>query len=278
MRALIVFLFRHNYLLLFCLLQLISLTLLIQFNHYQRGVFFTSANAVIGRVQEVESTLYRYIGLQEDNSKLVSQNTQLIREITALQKQANTPTQTPIVPIDLPFIKADVVNNSLWSSNNYITLNKGTKDGVRVGQGVLGSFGVVGIVYMTSAHYSVALSLLHSQTRLSCKLTKTEYFGTLLWDEKDPRYMYLEGIPRHAQWKRGDRVVTSGYSDVFPAGLMVGHIETATSTADGLAYRMKVRLSTDFSRLANAYILQRDSHMGEQTELEQRVAAETQEQ
>ena len=278
MRTLINFLLRHNYLSLFVLLELISLALLIRFNNYQQGVFFTSANVVIGKVQEIDDRVTQYVGLREENQELAEHNIQLTQEISALRKRLTAiHDKEPAPSIPLQLVKASVINNSIWESNNYITLNKGERDGVRVGQGVMSYLGVAGIVYMTSSHYSVVLSLLHTKTRLSCKLETADYFGTLLWDGRDPHYMYLEGIPHHAKWKRGDRIVTSGYSDVFPAGLTVGTIVEANTAEDGLAYRMRIKLATNFSRLTNAYAIKGQGN-SEQTTLEKRVVEEDQQQ
>lgn len=277
MRKLLDFLLKYNYWLLFVILELASFTLLFRFNRYQQGAFFTSANAVAGKVYEVRAGITSYFDLKTVNKELMDRNLQLELQMASLQKelahlhvhssQVDTLMQQPLKGVN--FIDASVINNSLSSSNNYITLNKGSKDGVRSGMGVVGRGGVVGIVYLTTPNYSVVISLLNvTKSRISCKIANTGYFGTLSWKSGDSRYAYLEGIPRHARFKRGDRIVTSGYSEVFPEGVSVGRIGRVTESKDGLSYRLQVALATNFGNLSEVRVIAA-SFNPERTELEE---------
>ena len=267
---------KYNYWLVFLLLEVISLALLFRFNRYQQGVFFTTANVVAAKVYETESAILSYFGLKAENRKLAEQNLKLELQVSRLQKAlikagvdsagVDTLLSNPLQGI--PLIKAQVINQSSDRSDNYLTLNRGEADGVRSGQGVVSSRGVVGIVYLTSRHYSLVISLLSLKSRISCKIADTDYFGTLLWDGRDPRYAYLEGIPRHAKFRRGGRIVTSGYSEVFPEGIPLGHIGRVTTSGDGLSYRLQVILSTDFGNLSEASVVGRTFN-SEQQLLEQ---------
>ncbi len=264
MRKLLDFLLKYNYWLLFILLEVASFTLLFRFNRYQQGAFFTSANLFAGKVYEMQSSITSYFDLKTINKELMDRNLELELQLSSLQKQL-THFQQDRMQIDslmeaplkgVQFIDAMVINNSLTSSNNYLTLNKGSDDGVKSGMGVIGRNGVVGIVYLTTSGYSVVISLLNEQkSRISCKIANTGYFGTLSWKPGDSRFAYLEGIPRHARFKRGGRIVTSGYSEVFPEGVSVGKIGRVTESKDGLSYRLQVALSTDFGNLTDVRIV-----------------------
>lgn len=275
MRKLLDFLIKYNYWFLFLLLEITSFTLLVRFNSYQQGAFFTSANAVAGKVYETKAAVTSYFDLKTINNELMDRNLQLELQVASLRKElghlhldsmkVDTLMQAPFQGVN--FIKALVVNNSLNHANNYITLNKGEDDGVRSGMGVVGRSGVVGIVFLTSKSHSVALSLLNVKSQISCKIAKTGYFGTLSWNSGDSRVAYLEGIPRHARFKRGDRIVTSGYSEVFPEGVSIGRIGRVTESKDGLSYRLQVALSTDFGRLSDVRVIAKTFNP-ERTELE----------
>ncbi len=263
MKKLLDFLVKYNYWLLFVLLEAASFALLFRFNRYQQGVFFTTANAVAGKIYETEAAVLSYFSLGQENLRLTEQNLQLERELSRLQAELlqagadsaglDSMMAEPLQEIRL--IRGRVVHNSLTRRKNFLTLDCGSSDGVQSGQGVVGSSGVTGIVYLTSAHYSVVVSLLNVDSRISCKIADTGYFGTLTWDGRDARYAYLEGIPRHAKFRRGGRIVTSGYSEVFPEGLPVGRIGEVTTSDDGLSYRLQVVLSTDFGNLSEARVI-----------------------
>lgn len=263
MRKLLDFLLKYNYWFLFVLLEVTSFALLFRFNNYQQGAFFTSANLVTGKVYETEAAVTSYFNLKTINQELLDRNTRLELEITSLQKELrrmqldslklDTVMKAPFQGVE--FIPATVINNTLGRSNNYITLNKGSKDGIRSGMGVVGRRGVVGIVYLTTRNYSVVISLLNVKSRISCKISKTGYFGTLSWDSGDSRFAYLDGIPRHALFRRGDKIVTSGYSEVFPEGVPVGQIGRVTESKDGLSYCLQVALATDFGNLTEVRVV-----------------------
>ena len=152
-------------------------------------------------------------------------------------------------------IPAKVVSNSLHREDNLITINRGRADGVRTDMGVACGLGVVGVVYMVSEHYSIVMPVLNVNSRVSCTIRKRGYFGYLRWSGGDPTVAYVEDIPRHAHFKRGDWVETNGYSSIFPQGVPAGKIIQVYNSSDGLSYRLKVRLATDFGNLRDVYVL-----------------------
>jgi rod shape-determining protein MreC len=134
--------------------------------------------------------------------------------------------------------------------------------------GVACGNGIVGVVYLASTHYAVVIPALNASSRISCVIRNRGYFGYLTWYGGDPSVAYVEDIPRHAKFYRGDWVETSGYSSIFPRGVSVGKIETVYNSRDGLSYRLKIRLSTDFGCLRDVCVIN-DSKVAERLRLQQ---------
>lgn len=277
MRNLLNFLLKYNYWLLFILLEVASFVLLFRFNHFQQSVFFSSANVVAGKVFEVSGGISSYFHLKSVNEDLLDRNMQLERQITNLERalsehQVDSAEMNSIRNLprtDYEMFKARVINNSLHQVDNYITLDKGSKDGIRAEMGVVDGNGVVGIVYDTSPHYSVVISILNSKSSISCKIVGSEYFGYLKWEHGDSQYAYLKDLPRHAEFNLGDTVVTSGYSTVFPEGIVVGTVDDMSDSNDGLSYLLKVKLATNFGKVSDVRVIAKTGQE-EQKELEQR--------
>lgn len=278
MKNLLNFLIKYNYWFLFILLEVISFTLLFRFNKYQGSTFFISCNYITGKVYEVSGSISSYFHLKTANEDLLDKNIVLEQEVASLQKALAelTADSTEVARLkssvlqDYSLLKANVINNSLNRVDNFITLDKGEVDGVRSEMGVLGGNGVVGIVYITSPHYSVVISLLNSKSSISCKIKGSDYFGYLKWEGGDSQYAYVKDLPRHSEFNLGDTVVTSGYSTVFPAGIMIGTIDDMSDSHDGLSYLLKVKLSTDFGKLSDVRIIAKE-HQEEQIKLEKQL-------
>lgn len=280
MRNLLNFLIKYNYWFLFLLLEIASFVLLFRFNHYQQSVFFTSANGLVGKVYEISGSVGEYFHLKSSNEKLMDRNIWLEQRVAHLEKLLKAKETDSIwyqqrkIPLDSCMtFQATVVKNSINRIDNYITLDIGTEAGIRPDMGVVGIDGVVGIVYKTSAHYSLVIPLLNSKSSISCKIVGSDYFGYLQWNGQDSRYAYLRDLPRHAEFHLGDTVVTSGYSTVFPAGLMVGVVDDWLDMHDGLSYLLRVKLATDFGKLNNVRVVARLGQ-GEQTALEAKEEGE----
>ena len=275
MRNLLNFLLKYNYWFLFILLEVICFVLLFRFNNYQQSVYFTSANVVTGKVYEVSGSVSSYFHLKSVNEDLLDRNMLLEQQIANLEnalreRQVDSVTVNSIRNLDnkdYQIFKAHVIRNSLNQADNYITLDKGSFSGIRPEMGVVDGNGVVGIVYKTSPNYSLVISVLNSKSSISCKIVGSEYFGYLKWEHGDSRYAYLKDLPRHAEFNLGDTVVTSGYSTVFPAGVMVGTVDDMSDSNDGLSYLLKIKLATDFGKLGDVRVIARTGQM-EQQELE----------
>ncbi len=275
MRNLIDFFLKYNYWFLFILLEVISFALLFRFNNYQGSVFFTSSNAVIGSVYKLTNQVTGYFHLKGINDELVQENVELKLQLERMNQTLMTLTadSSGIERIkrdaldDYDIVKAKVINNSLTHADNYITLDKGEKDGVQSEMGVIDGNGVVGIVYQTSNHFSVVIPVLNSKSSISCKVKSSDYFGFLKWDGGSSRYATVKDMPRHSMFSLGDTIVTSGHSAVFPPGIPIGTVEDMTDSHDGLSYLLKVKLFTDFGRLNDVRVISRKG-MEEQKTLE----------
>lgn len=263
MRKLLDFLSKYNYWLVFILLEAISLCALFRYNGYQGSVWFTSANTVSGKVMEWQSDILAYLALGDNNRALTERNVVLEHRIAQLEHQLEkldtqhsyTEQRTDSLLRSYQLLDATVVNNSVLLQDNYITINRGEADGVQPEMGVVCGTGVVGIVYLTAPHYSIVMPVLNSKSNISCRLRKSGYFGYLNWDGGNPLYAWMNDVPRYAKIQTGDVIETSGFSSVFPEGLFVGRVNQVRNSKDGLSYRIKVHLGTDFSRLRDVSII-----------------------
>lgn len=275
MNNLIAFLVKYYHWLLFLVLEVASAVLLFRFNSYQGSVWFTSANYVAGKVYEQEAAVTQYFALTTVNEELSLRNFYMERQLGQLRRLYAEATDTTAkerseqqILEHYKVIPAKVVSNSVNQPDNLITIDKGLKDGVEKDMGVVCGNGVVGVVYLTSDHYSILIPVLNATaSRISCAIRNRGYFGYLHWNGGDPSIAYLEDIPRHAKFNRGEWIETSGYSSIFPPGVLVGKIGTVYNSRDGLSYRLKIHLSTDFSNLRDVFVIS-DYTMKERVKLQ----------
>lgn len=274
MRNLLDFLVKYSYWFLFFVLEAVSFVLLFQFNSYQGSVWFSSANAVAGKLYETTSAVESYFQLSKINTELTQRNLYLEQRLCKLEKEKSdsvadsTMENSLLVKSLQPYrlIPAQVVNMKWGRKDNLLTIDKGEADGIKKDMGVVCGTGVVGIVYLTSAHYSIVIPVLNSQSNISCVIQGRGYFGYLHWTGGDISEAYVDDVPRHAHFKLYENVVTSGYSSVFPAGIMVGKILHVYNSADQMSYRLCVKLSTDFGRLRDVCVVD-NTALSEQIEV-----------
>ena len=253
----------HVHWVVFIILEILSGIMLFQFNHYQNSVWLTQANAAAGKVLEWEAKGLSFIKLRELNRQLTEQNIALQQELDLLRRQLtdlqkdSSYTERVLArqTSEMQLIPAQVIANSVRKKDNFITINKGTSDGVKTEMGVISGTGVVGIVCKVSSHFAVILPILNSQSSISCRLRGTEYFGYLKWEGGNPLQAQIDDIPRHAHFKVGDIVETSGFSSVFPPGIFVGRIAQIHDSADGLAYQLEVQLATDLANIRDVAVV-----------------------
>ena len=225
MKNLLEFLHKYHHWFLLVLLEVASGVLLFQKNSYQSSVLFTSANAVAGKVYEWDSAVRSFFSLKRVNEELTLRNFYLERQVSQLRRLygdlTKDTTQAELEQLKFlsqyKLIPAKVVSNTIDKADNLMTIDRGRLDGVERDMGVACGSGVVGVVYLVSDHYAAVIPVLNvTSSRISCAIRGRGYFGYLQWYGGDASVAYVEDIPRHARFKRGDWVETSGYSSIFP--------------------------------------------------------------
>lgn len=274
MRNLLEFLAKYNHWFVFLILEVVSMVLLFQYNSYQGSAWFSSANAVTGKLYEWDANVETFFSLTKVNQELTQRNAYLEQEVQKLSDSLVSVTKDSSIYHRDQFallrnyrlIPAKVVANSIDKPGNLMTIDKGSADGIHKDMGVISGTGVVGIVYLVAEHYAIVIPVLNTKSNISCMIQNRGYFGYLRWKGGVSDLAYLEEVPRHAHFKLGDYVVTSGYSAVFPPGVRVGRILHVFNSADGLSYRVQLRLSTDFARLRDVCVID-DGAMKERLEI-----------
>ena len=263
MNNLVAFIAKYYHWFLFAVLEAASLALLIQFNSYHGSVYFTTANDVAGKLYEANSAIEEFFSLTKNNAQLTQRNLYLERQVKVMSEQLAQLTKDSsylrnsqlALLSDYRLIPAKVITNSVSKKDNYITIDKGTADGIHADMGVACGNGIVGVVYMAGQHYSIVLPVLHSQSNISVSIDKRGYFGYLHWMGGSSDLADVDDVPRHAHFRLGDQIVTSGYSSIFPPGLLVGKVLHVFNSADGLSYRVQIRLSTEFGLLRDVCVI-----------------------
>ena len=274
MRNLLEFFAKYNHWFVFLILEVVSMVLLFQYNSYQGSAWFSSANAVTGKLYEWNANVETFFSLTKVNQELTQRNAYLEQEVQKLSDSLVSVTKDSSIYHRDQFallrnyrlIPAKVVANSVDKPGNLMTIDKGSADGIHKDMGVISGTGVVGIVYLVAEHYAIVIPVLNTKSNISCMIQNRGYFGYLRWKGGVSDLAYLEEVPRHAHFKLGDYVVTSGYSAVFPPGVRVGRILHVFNSADGLSYRVQLGLSTDFARLRDVCVID-DAAMKERLEI-----------
>lgn len=260
MNNLLLFIIRYSAFLLFLFLELIAIVLIVKYNDDQRSIFLNSSSIISGKLYNVADKAYEYNNLRTVADSLAQENARLKAELYNTQRTLEyLPSDDQ--PIDScllePFnlIHARVINNSINQRNNHFTIDRGAIDSIRPGMGVISPNGIAGIVDQVGERYSTAISILHSAARISASIRRNQYFGSLVWKEIDPEHMILEAVPRQADIVKGDTVVTSGYSFIYPKGIFIGTIADFWSEGGSNYYTIKVKLHEDIARLDRVYVV-----------------------
>lgn len=252
--------------------------ILFQYNTYHQSVYLDKSSEITGRIQQRYSSVEQYFHLREENEILRKKLNELQNNLSQNFQSPDTAllVKTEKVSVDSVtkerkylYREASVINNSISQPNNYLTLHRGSLQGVTPGMVVIGPDGVVGTVLDVSENFAYVMSLLHKQSRVSARLKKTGESGRVEWDGVDPKIVQLKDIPKSSKLQKGDTVETSLFSD-FPPGIPVGVIEKFVPDKSSTFYSIQLRLFTDFSKVHHVFVvenLQRD----EQMELEKRV-------
>lgn len=262
MKNLFRLIYRYHVVLLFVLLETLALSMVVSYNNYQRAVFFDSSNFVSGTLFEKFSSFWQVFEFRQVNIKLAEENVLLRSALQEILLKSNQGKYKASDSIYLPriardsslktvyrFTTARVVNNSVNQQHNFLTLNKGRRDGVKPDMGVIANGQVVGLVTNVSENFSRVISILNSRWKISAKIKRNDYFGSLSWDGKDYRRVQLNEMPYHVPVQNGDTVVTTGYSSSFPEGLVIGTISDFSIGTGSNFYKIEVMLAADFKNL-----------------------------
>ena len=266
MNNILQFLYKHIHWIVFIALEIICFVLLFSYNSFQGSVYLSTAGDVAARWLKGKDRVTTYFSLAEQNEALAEQNARLqqyVVELEMLNAQfqleglAKTGAVERVHRAGYHIYPAQVIDKSVNKMSNYITLDRGTADGVAPDMGVMGIDGVVGVVYKCTEHYSLVMPLLNDDSYTSCKVLGSNDYGILQWHGGDSRYAMLHDLSLHSDVQLGDTIVTSGNSSFFPEGVMVGTVVDAKPTADGLYKTLKVELSTSFSQLEHVFVVRK---------------------
>lgn len=263
MRNLLDFIVRYSSWFVFVIYVIASCALLFDRNPFQHHVWLSSAGSVAAGVYDVSNNVTGYFSLRSINEDLQRRQADLQEEVASLREQLRAANellaQDSLAAIDslrqFRFIVATAISNSVTRPYNYITLDKGEADGLQPEMGVMDQNGIVGVVNVTGKHYARVISLLNPNFRLSCKLRGSEAFGSLVWDGKSPNEALLEELPKHTKFHRGDTIITSGYSAMFPEGIPVGTVLGSARGEDDNFFTLRIKLLTDFTALSTVKVI-----------------------
>jgi rod shape-determining protein MreC len=252
------FLYRFRAFLFFVLVEILCAWIIVTHNSYQGAAFFNTSNYYVASTIAIERNIASYFNLKVVNEELVSQNARLLTDI---QKQfqhigINPDTiQDSSGTIQYIYIPARVVKNSTRMPENYLTLNKGTEDGIVPDMGVVGPEGLVGRVKNVSKHYSTVVSMLHSGMNVAARIHPGNIDASVIWDGFDPTEGKVLHVVRHHKIQKGDSIVTSEYNAVFPANVLIGTIKEFTLGDGSSDYNITIEYSTDFTALSYVYLI-----------------------
>ncbi len=258
MRNLISFIIKYSFLFVFLFLEIIAFSLLVSNNSYQRSAYISASNKLTSNIQNTISETTDYIGLKDVNEKLATENAFLRSQLlesnlwkadSLLQYIDTQKTQF------YTYIHSQIISNSFQSRDNYLILDKGSSDGVEVEMGVISSDGIVGIVNSVSENFCSVISILHSKSAIDAKITSNEYTGTCFWPGSDYRLGELKNIPSHTKLTKGDTVVTSGNSSIFPPEIPIGFINDFKLKPGRSFYNIEIQYNTDYNKISHVYII-----------------------
>jgi rod shape-determining protein MreC len=243
---------------LFVLLEVVCFSLIVKYNQKQSEIYYHTENRLNGWWKEKMAASRAFFNLSQEDS-LSKRNAALLQKLVNLKvdtlRQGIDTVYTDSLRPQYLVVEARVINNSVNREHNYLTLDKGKKDGILPNSGVITEKGVIGIVREVSNSYAVVMSLLHRQSKISARIKTKHYFGSLVWKSSNRSQFNLEDIPKHAPIVQGDTVETSGYSAIFPEGIPIGRVEKFWIEPGSNFYTVEVRASQDLSNIRYVYVI-----------------------
>ncbi len=274
MNVILRFLRNNLHFIVFLMMQVFCVYQVVTYNSYQRASAFNTSNAISGYVYRTRTSITEYFNLAEKNRQLALENAYLRSELMQSFILADTHRRVASDTLKKPrysYTVAEVINSSVNRTNTFVTLNKGKREGVTPGMAVIGPMGIVGIVYDVSENFSVAISVLNSNFKVSPFIPEIGFKeGSITWNGSDPGLVQLNGVNKFEPLKKGMKVFTSAYSTNFPAGIAIGQVETFTVPKNGSFYEVNIRLSTDFNKLGAVYVVH-DVYRNETDTLQKKI-------
>lgn len=258
MQPLFRFLLKYFNTFLFLLLESIAIILIVNNNYYQKSMFINASNSFSGNVYKVYDNIVDYFLLKKTNRILAEENAKLLSK----QKSSFFITEKNVFVVndtfykqEYSYISAKVISNTVNRANNYVILNKGHKNGINKNMGVISSQGVIGIIKDVSENFCSVYSILHSKSKISVKLKKGNNVGTLIWRGNDYKILTMKDVPTHVKISIGDTVITSGYSLIFPEGVLVGSVYSYDINKGKDFYEIRVKLFNDINSTSYVYVI-----------------------
>jgi rod shape-determining protein MreC len=270
MRNLRLFIIRNYFFFLYLFLQITGITLLVNFNNFQESSFSNSSSVLVGYLMEKKANLTDYFHLSDANQQLLDENVRLknlLSELLASDSTLTIADRDSAGKLQYTYHGARVINNTIHAQDNFLTIDRGSNDGIAPDMGVTNGVSIVGFVKDVSEHYATVVSVLNKNFRLSVKLKKTNDHGLIQWEGQDPQRVTLTGITVDAPAQPGDTIVTRGASGKFPEGILVGTVEEVFQKPGAMHHTIIVHLSTPFNSVYHVYVIE-NHQMKEQLELE----------
>tara|TARA_B100000965_G_scaffold392107_1_gene401238 strand:+ start:1271 stop:2086 length:816 start_codon:yes stop_codon:yes gene_type:complete len=247
-------LIKHHVLFLFIILESISFQIILNNNLVQEVKFFKQINEIKGKIFSQEEKIYSYFKLKELNNELLLANTVLLNENILMKEKLEI---IDSIKIDVPnkYVLGKVIRNSWNKKRNFLTLNIGSKHGIKKNMGVTSEHGLVGIVNNVSDNFSTVINIINTNLMISAKLKQSGYYGTLRWDGRNHTTLTLVDIPKNANCMIGDTIVTSGYSNIFPSDIIIGIIDNIVAEKHTNFLKIDVSIFTNFTNIKHAYVI-----------------------
>ncbi|NSW94675.1 MAG: rod shape-determining protein MreC [Bacteroidales bacterium] len=257
MRNLLHFLVKYSNIITFILLQGLAFSFIFSGFNYHNTRLIKGVRGITTGIEMRLGRLNSYLRLRDINDKLSAENAELKNRLQRMIREEDLfflSVRDTLLNQEYQYTNAEVIANSVNRQKNYLTINKGRKHGIETGMAVASPEGIAGIITGVSDNYSVAISLLNLDFRVSARIKSNDYFGSLSWDGRRPEYAILSEIPQHVVINEGDTVETTGFSAIFPEGITIGTIKNFSKSGSDF-YNIEVALSTDFRRLRYVYII-----------------------
>lgn len=258
MSSLFRFIQRFHFIILFVLLETFTFMLAVNSNKKKKAIVVNSANVISGTIYEQVNSYREYFNLKKENQLLMEDNIHLRNQL--LSSYLHDTSLFHLIHDTFyiqqySYIDAKVIKNSIFLQKNFITIDKGKRQGIDEDIAVINPEGVVGIIIKSSENFSIAASLLNTNLGISAKIKKNGYYGSIIWDGSDYKKAILKDIPNHVAIETGDTIVTSGYSAIFPEGILIGTISEFEKNSKDNFFTIKVNLSVDFKNVENVYLI-----------------------